>query len=282
MRYREVIKQATNKLNENNKEESVAIYLLEYVTKIENVKLYSMIDQDCSSEIIEEYNKLLNQHIYDNIPVQYIIGQASFYGYEYNVNEDVLIPRYETEELVENILYRYDELFSGEKVKVVDVGTGSGCIGITLALEEKNMDVTITDISDSALKVAKSNALKYNANVEILQGDMLDPLFGKKFDILVSNPPYIPDSEEVMSLVKDNEPNLALFGGEDGLKFYKIILSQCDKLLNEKAMIAFEHAYDKGKDMYELAKKYFPTAKIETLKDMQGKDRMTIIVKGMN
>ncbi len=262
-----------------NKEESAALILLEYVLKMSSSQLYANMNENVSKNLENEYLDLLKKYIHDNIPVQYIVGYQTFYGYDFNVNSNVLIPRYETEELVENVLYKYDETFSGKKVKVADVGTGSGCIGITLALEEKNMDVTITDISKDALEVARSNALKLNANVSILQGDMIEPLKGQKFDILVSNPPYIPDSELVMSLVKDNEPNLALFGGDDGLKFYRIILSGCNELLNPKAVIAFEHAYDKGREMKELALTYFPHAKVEVLKDMQGKDRMTIIVK---
>ena len=196
------------------------------------------------------------------------------------MNEDVLIPRCETEELVENILYRYDEHFGGKKVDVCDLATGSGCIAITLALEEKNMSVVASDISKEALAVAKANNEKFNAGVKFLQGDMLAPLKGRKFDIFVSNPPYIPEGEDVMSLVKDNEPNLALFGGDDGMKFYRIILSGIKPLLNKKAMICFEHGYDKKDEMIALAKKYFPTSKVEVIKDLMGRDRMTFIYVG--
>ena len=109
---------------------------------------------------------------------------------------------------------------------------------------------------------------------------MLAPFKGRKFDIFVSNPPYIPETEEVMSLVKDNEPNIALFGGNDGMKFYRIILSGVKDLLKEKAMICFEHAYDKKEEMIALANHYFPEAKVEVLKDLEGKDRMTFIYVG--
>ena len=219
---------------------------------------------------------MLDKYIIENKPVQYIIGYETFYGYDFIVNEGCLIPRFETEELVENILYKFDELFDKE-VDVVDIGTGSGCIAITLALEEKRMKVVATDISTEALALAKENALKLNANVEFIQGDMLNPVMNRKFDILVSNPPYIPDSELVDPLVKDNEPNIALFGGIDGMKFYKIILSQARSILKDKYLIAFEHAYDKGDAMKILAKTYFPEATVEVLKDMQGLDRMTLI-----
>ena len=142
------------------------------------------------------------------------------------------------------------------------------------------MKVVASDISSEALEVAKKNNQKFNANVEFLQGDMLEPLRGRKFDIFVSNPPYIPLDEEVMSLVKDNEPNIALFGGNDGLKFYRIILSGIKPLLKDKSMICFEHGYDKKEEMIKLAKTYFPKSKVEVLKDLEGKDRMTFIYVG--
>ncbi|MDE6013601.1 MAG: peptide chain release factor N(5)-glutamine methyltransferase, partial [Anaeroplasmataceae bacterium] len=230
--------------------------------------------------IYEEFNVLFNRYLNDNEPVQYLIGKSCFYGYDFKVNQNVLIPRRETEELVEQILYRYDKYFKGQKIDVCDVATGSGCIGITLALEEPNMNVTATDISNEALEVAKENSSLLGANVTFLQGDMLEPLANKKFDIFVSNPPYIPQSEEVMSLVKDNEPHLALFGGSDGMKFYRIILSSVKSILKDKALICFEHGYDKKEEMISLAKQYFPSSHVEVLKDLEGKDRMTFIYVG--
>ena len=140
--------------------------------------------------------------------------------------------------------------------------------------------VVATDISKEALEVAKLNNQKFDANVKFLQGDMLTPLKGKKFDIFVSNPPYIPENEDVDSLVKDNEPNLALFGGDDGMKFYRIILQGLRPLLNKKALVAFEHGYDKKEEMLALCKKYFPECKAECIKDLEGKDRMTFIYVG--
>lgn len=109
---------------------------------------------------------------------------------------------------------------------------------------------------------------------------MLEPVKNRKFDIFVSNPPYIPEKENVMSLVKDNEPNIALFGGEDGMKFYRIILENVHTLLKEKAIVCFEHGYDKKEEMLALAKHYFPEARVEVLKDLEGKDRMTFIYVG--
>ncbi len=195
------------------------------------------------------------------------------------VNKDVLIPRFETEELVGYILSYYDEMFETKKIKVVDIGTGSGNIAIALAKEEPNMEVSASDISPEAIEVAKENAKNNDAKVNFVVGDMLEPFIksGEKFDILVSNPPYIPDTEFVEDIVKDNEPHLALFGGSDGMKFYDMILKDADKILNYPALIAFEHSYNKKEQMINLAKKYFSDSQVEVIKDMQGKDRMTFI-----
>lgn len=265
----------------SNLEESGALLLLEFVLDKNPSEIYIAMNSEIDKALEEKYIKLLNHHINDNVPVQYIIGKSCFYGYDFIVNKDVLIPRYETEELVENVLYRYDEYFKGQKIDVADIATGSGCIAISLAKEEENMKLVATDISKEALVVARKNALNLGADVTFLEGDMVEPLGDMKFDIIVSNPPYIPLKEDVMSLVKDNEPNIALFGGDDGLKFYRIILKNIKKNLKEKAIVAFEHGYDKKEAMIALVKEYFPNARVEVLKDLEEKDRMTFIYIGV-
>lgn len=171
-------------------------------------------------------------------------------------------------------------MFDGKKVDVVDVGTGSGAIAIALCKEEPAFRIKATDISETALEVAKENAKQNDAQIEFLVGDMLEPLIANKyrFDILVSNPPYIPDDEYVEEIVKNNEPSVALFGGKDGMHFYEIILRDASKVLNPTNIIAFEHSYSKKNEMVELAKKYFPKSEITSIKDLNGKDRFTIIV----
>ena len=280
MNYQKLLQEASAKAVELDKEEGAVVLLLQYAAKISPNDLYKKMFEEVNKEIVEEFNRLLDLYFYENKPVQYLVGSSCFYGYDFLVDENVLIPRFETEELVENILYRYDKYFKNQKVKVCDLATGSGCIGITLAKEEPNMQVVATDISREALEVASKNNQKLGTNVVFLQGDMLEPVKDYRFDIFVSNPPYIPATEEVMSLVKDNEPNIALFGGEDGLKFYRIILSGVKPLLKKKAMICFEHGYDKKDAINSLVKTYFPEARIENLKDLEGKDRMTFIYVG--
>ena len=280
MTYQKFIKSMQDKAYENGKEESAVILILEAVTKLETNFLYMKMNEEIEEDIINKFNDIFNKYLFENKPVQYLIGYSTFYGYDFMVNENVLIPRFETEELVENVLYRYDKHFKGKKVDVCDLACGSGCIGIALSLEEPNMNVIASDISNEALDVAKYNNEKLNANVKFLQGDMLEPLKSFKFDIFVSNPPYIPNDELVDPLVKDNEPNIALFGGSDGMKFYDIILKGVKPMLKDKAIIAFEHGYDKKAEMISLVNKYFPNSKVEVLKDLEGKDRMTFIYVG--
>lgn len=277
---RELLKWAEDYALENGKEDSAVKLLLMEVTKKESYEILADMGLKLSSEQAQLFKEYVERYVEQNIPVQHIMGYETFFGHKFIVNDNVLIPRFETEELVANVLSTYDDVFDGAKVKLVDVGTGSGAIGVTLAVEEASMDVTVTELSVRALEVAKQNAVNLNANVTFYQGDMLQPLLDRelKFDILVSNPPYIPLSEDVDPLVKNNEPHLALFGGEDGLKFYRQILKDAHKILNTPNIIAFEHAYNHKEAMTELVNQHFPNAQIETLKDLNGKDRMTVII----
>lgn len=262
------------------KEASAAFLYLLYVTKMTPTDLFLNNNKQIKDDEIKAFDEGFKKYLYDNEPIQYLIGYHTFYGYDFIVDKRVLIPRCETEELVENVLMLYDDYFSGKKVNVCDVGTGSGAIAISLALEEPNMTVMASDISSEALEVAELNNQKFEAHVKFLQGDMLEPLKGNKFDIVVSNPPYIPTVEEVDPLVKDNEPNVALFGGNDGLYFYRIILKGVKEIINDKAIIAFEHGYTTNAAIEALANEYLENIKVIHKKDLQGKDRMTFILVG--
>ena len=209
-------------------------------------------------------------------PVQYIVGNVDFYGNIIEVNKNVLIPRFETEELVSKTIM-YIKKYFNKKIDIVDLGTGSGCIAITLKKElDCNMDAV--DISSEVLEVAKKNAINNEVKINFYLGNMLEPL-NKKYDCIISNPPYIKYDEEIMDLVKNNEPHTALYAEENGLYFYKEILSNASNYLKEKAIIAFEIGYEQGKEVKELAKKYFSNSIIKLEKDMQGKDRFVFILK---
>ena len=276
---KELIKQAESRLDDSNKDVNVAKVLFYHLANKEPHELYLMYDEEVDKDLEKQFLMGMEEY-YNGRPIQYIKGVETFFGRDFKVNENVLIPRYETEELVENILYRIDDYFSGYKnITLCDVGTGSGAIAISLALEEPKLKVYATDISDLALTVAKENANNLKADVEFLAGDMLQPLIEKnlKVDVFVSNPPYIPQEQEIEAVVKDNEPHVALFGGNDGLYFYRKIFEGVNELLNERALLAFEMGFDQREIMCEAVEHYFPDIPYEIIKDINGKDRMLFI-----
>lgn len=280
---KELIKQAESRLDDSNKDVNVAKVLFYHLANKEPHELYLMYDEEVDKDLEKQFLMGMEEY-YNGRPIQYIKGVETFFGRDFKVNENVLIPRYETEELVENILYRIDDYFSGYKnITLCDVGTGSGAIAISLALEEPKLKVYATDISDLALTVAKKNANNLKADVEFLAGDMLQPLIEKnlKVDIFVSNPPYIPQEQEIEAVVKDNEPHVALFGGNDGLYFYRKIFEGVNELLNERALLAFEMGFDQRELMEEALQKYFPNDPYEIIKDINGKDRMLFIYRNL-
>ena len=280
---KELIKQAESRLDDSNKDVNVAKVLFYHLANKEPHELYLMYDEEVDKDLEKQFLMGMEEY-YNGRPIQYIKGVETFFGRDFKVNENVLIPRYETEELVENILYRIDDYFSGYKnITLCDVGTGSGAIAISLALEEPKLKVYATDISDLALTVAKENANNLKADVEFLVGDTLHPLIEKnlKVDIFVSNPPYIPQEQEIEAVVKDNEPHVALFGGNDGLYFYRKIFEGVNELLNERALLAFEMGFDQRELMEEALQKYFPNDPYEIIKDINGKDRMLFIYRNL-
>ena len=282
MNYRECLFSAKKQMVERNLSENAAMLLMMEITGKENHDLYVEFEEEISEDILKEFNEKFAR-LLTGEPLQHILGYEYFYGHKFIVNEDVLIPRPETEELVANVLAYYDEFFNGQKVDVCDIGTGSGAIAITLKKEEDNFNVTASDISEKAILTAKRNASNLEANVNFLVGDMCEPLIENniKVDILISNPPYIPQDEEMEHSVKDFEPHVALFGGEDGLKFYRIIFERSKYLLKEKSFMAFEMGYNQKENLTALAKQYFPNSKIEVIKDLSGKNRMLFIFNNL-
>lgn len=231
---------------------------------IEYLKKYLDLDK------LDEGIKRLEQ----GEPVQYIVGNVNFYGNIFKVNKNVLIPRFETEELIEKTIKRITN--KSDKLRIVDLGTGSGCIAITLKKELSNSIVDAVDISDKALKVAKDNAKSNNVEINFYQGNMLDPLTNK-YDIIISNPPYIDRDEPIMDIVKNNEPELALYADNNGLYYYEYILKNAINYLNDNYIISFEIGYKQGQKLIELSNKYLPNSKIIIEKDLSGKDRFAFI-----
>lgn len=277
--YKEVLRYAQKRMVEQNLGEQAAqLYLLE-LANLEAHDLYMEMDQEMDSDLMKRYEEGIKRML-SGEPLGHVLGFEWFYGYQFKVNEHVLIPRPETEELVANILAGYDEFFAdSEDVTAVDIGTGSGAIAIAVKKEEPSISMLATDISKEAIQVANQNALANDAAVPFLVGDMLEPLIERdlKVDILISNPPYIPKDEEMEATVVDHEPHVALFGGEDGLKFYRIIFEQCRKVLKDRAMMAFEMGWNQRTAMECLMEIYFPNDRYEIIKDMSGKDRMLFV-----
>ena len=280
---KELIKLAESRLDDASKDVNVAKVLFYHLADKQPHELYLMYDEEVSSELEAKFLAGMEEY-YQGKPIQYIKGVENFLGRDFKVNEDVLIPRYETEELVENILYRIDDYFAEyQSITLCDVGTGSGAIATSLALEEPRLKVFATDISLKAVTVAKDNAKNLGANIEFMVGDMLEPLLENeiKVDIFVSNPPYIPQEQEIEAMVKDNEPHVALFGGNDGLYFYRKIFQGVEPLLQERALLAFEMGFDQRELMEAALQEYFPNDPHEIIKDINGKDRMLFIYRNL-
>ena len=207
-------------------------------------------------------------------PIQYIVGNVDFYKYNFIVNKNVLIPRFETEELVLNTI-NFIKTHNLKDIKIIDIGTGSGAIAITLK-KELNAEVYATDISSEALEVASLNAKRNDASINFINTNLYAGV-KEKFDVVISNPPYIRYDEEIDEIVKNNEPHIALYADNEGLYFYEQILKNIKTILNEKYLIAFEIGKDQYKAIEELKKKYLPESKIILKKDLEGRDRMVFI-----
>lgn len=229
----------------------------------------------------EQFETAVKEHAAGK-PVQHIIGHEEFYGRKFLVNEDVLIPRPETEELIEAVLQKLEVKFGFSLIdlKVADIGTGSGAIAVTLKLERPELSVYALDVSDKALATAKRNAKRLDAEIEFLHGDLLQPFIesGQKLDVVVSNPPYIPANEVLSDLVSEHEPHTALFGGEDGLDFYRRFARDLPVVLSENAIAAFEIGHGQGRAVSSLLASNFPTAEIEVISDINGKERIVTMM----
>jgi len=239
--------------------------------------LFASFHDELPLEVWEAYEKAVYLHG-EGEPVQYIIGYEEFYGRPFAVNKEVLIPRPETEELVYHALQRIEKMFGDKLVSLVDIGTGSGAIAVSMKIERPSLQVTATDIAQESLEVAKGNAATHGADISFIEGDLLAPFIekGQKFDVLLSNPPYIPEGDrETMSVVvTEHEPDRALFAGDDGLVLYRRFMEQLPHVMNEKAIIAFEVGAGQGELVAQLLRDTFPQASVEIINDINGKDRM--------
>lgn len=242
-----------------------------------DIELYKNFDVDCKNY---EYLCSNIARVEAGEPYQYVLGYANFIDRLFKVNSNVLIPRQETEELVVNIKKYIEKYFKDKKITIGDVGTGSGCIPISLKRYFKNVDIYASDISKEALEVAKENSDLYKADITFFEGDMLQPYIDQniKLDVLVSNPPYIESKKTVDEQVLKYEPHLALFANPS-TKFYQIIFQNADKVMNPNCLMAFEIGEDMEEALSVLVERYFPTAAYIVAKDMYKKTRFLYIIK---
>lgn len=225
---------------------------------------------------INKYNSKTIKKIKNGYPIQYIIGNVDFCGYKINVNKNTLIPRFETETLIEKTL-DYCKRLNKESLNILDLCTGSGCIGITLKKELTKSNVIISDISSKALKVAKKNIKENDVNIKAIKSDLFNNIPNIKFDLIISNPPYIPNDEILPKNVL-KEPHKALYGGITGTEIIERILKEIKDYLNDKYIIVLEIHENSKNQLIELIKKYFSSDtnyKFET--DLNNKIRYLFI-----
>ena len=242
------------------------------------LELLTVLDEEVDEEKQELYKKEVLA-LESGKPLQYVIGNVNFYGIKFYIDERVLIPRFETEELVENTIKYINEYFT-EPVDIVDLGTGSGVIGLTLEQKVSTKSVDLIDISKAALEVTHKNCEYLKSKANIIENDMLENIT-KKYDIIISNPPYIKEDEEIEEIVKDNEPHLALYAGEDGLDCYKKIFKNINNNMKDKCLIALEIGYEQKDDIINIINEYLENVIIEVKKDLSEKNRMIFVLKNV-
>ena len=252
--------------------------ILSTILGINSLELSLNLSKKVDADLVSKYKDII-KNIISGKPVQYALSNACFYGYNYYVNENVLIPRFETEELVFHSINYINKYFCNPKV--LDLCAGSGCIGLTLKKENPSISISLSDISEEALEVLKINQSKLNVDGNVILSDLFANI-NDKFDIIVSNPPYIAYTDKVDDIVLKNEPHLALYANNNGLEIYERILKNCEQYLNNKYMIAFEIGANQKESVIELTNRYLDNIEIISKKDASNRDRFIFIFKNLN
>ena len=279
MNIEEILKKEINNLKQNNIENSTlkAKILLANILNVKKEYLLIHSEEEIKQEDKIKYENCIKELIKGK-PLQYITNKQEFMGLDFYVDENVLIPQPDTEILVEKAI---EIAVTTQKNKILDMCTGSGCIAISLAKKINNAQITAVDISNSALNVANKNAINNNVEnkIKFVNSDMFNNI-EEKFDIIVSNPPYI-ETETInkLEIEVQNEPHLALDGGIDGLKFYKIIANNAFKYLNENGYLLLEIGYNQQNSVTQLLQDIGKYKNIETIKDLGGNYRVVIARK---
>ncbi|HCD06970.1 MAG TPA: peptide chain release factor N(5)-glutamine methyltransferase [Lactobacillus sp.] len=269
--YSNALKGAFSMLKAQNKFPEDAQYLMEELSGFNYTQLQLHRNEEVPSDIMRKFRDGLVRLGMDE-PVQYILGYAYFMNRNFSVNEHVLIPRQDTEEMVQKII---DDHGSSQK-NICDIGTGSGIIAITLGLEFPDDEILATDISKEALQVAKLNSENYQTNnIFFEQSDLFKDISVQKFDVIVSNPPYIAESEkkDMDASVIKYEPDLALYGQDNGLEFYENIVKQVDNYLNDDGILYMEFGFRQKNAIKQIFYDNLPDYVVEFHKDMSGNYR---------
>ena len=275
----EALNGASSFLVDKGRDENSARILLQHVLQTNYSGLMMQVHNEMPAAQFLQFKQMVEDHAAGR-PVQYITGVEEFYGRTFQVDESVLIPRPETEELVYGTLQRMEKLFSSKQLKLADIGTGSGAIAITMKHEWPEADVTATDLSEVALATAKRNAEQLEATIDFRLGDLAAPIAHEKWDVVLSNPPYIAfdEAKEMSNVVLDHEPHSALFAEEDGLILYRQLAEQLPPLMKKPALIGLEIGYLQGEAVANFFRTSFPTANVEVVKDINGKDRIVFCI----
>ncbi|MGG2075493.1 peptide chain release factor N(5)-glutamine methyltransferase [Lysinibacillus irui] len=271
----EALEWASSFLVDNGREQTAARIVMQHVLGTSYSEVMLHLQDELTAEQQETFKALLEEHV-SGRPVQYCVGSEEFYGRSFLVDESVLIPRPETEELVLGTINRLPKLFQHQTLKLADIGTGSGAIAISMKLECPELTVIATDLSEDALATAQKNAQRLEADIDFRLGDLTAPLAGEKFDIVLSNPPYIAfdEAQEMSSVVLEHEPHSALFAEEDGLILYRKLAEQLPFYMNSPALIGLEIGYTQGEKVAKFFQDNFPQATVSIEKDINGKPRM--------
>lgn len=271
----EALEWASSFLVDNGREQTAARIVMQHVLGTSYSEVMLHLQDELTVEQQETFKALLEEHV-SGRPVQYCVGSEEFYGRSFLVDESVLIPRPETEELVLGTINRLPKLFQHQTLKLADIGTGSGAIAISMKLECPELTVIATDLSEDALATAQKNAQRLEADIDFRLGDLTAPLAGEKYDIVLSNPPYIAfdEAQEMSSVVLEHEPHSALFAEEDGLILYRKLAEQLPFYMNSPALIGLEIGYTQGEKVAKFFQDSFPQATVSIEKDINGKPRM--------
>lgn len=271
----EALSGASSFLVDKGRDENAARLLLQHVLQTNYSGLMMRMQDELPANQFLQFKQMVERHA-EGQPVQYIIGYEEFYGRKFHVDESVLIPRPETEELIVCASEHIRKLFSGKPIQLADIGTGSGAIAVTMKLEHPEASVLATDLMEPALETAKRNAKSLGADIEFALGNLTEPLQGRKWDVVLSNPPYIAFDEaaDMSEVVLEYEPHTALFAEEEGLILYRQLAEQLPPLINVPGFIAVEIGCTQGQAVKSFFENSFPNAKVSILKDINGKDRI--------